>query len=158
MATPKKFSHYRPHARVQERGELVHPVTGEVTRPPSMTKQEFVRESDINNIIKQYSSTGMLNHVSARAAQGVYADLPEPMEFQDALHQVEAANQAFMTLPAKLRDRFGSDPLRFLEFCSDPKNLDEMRTLGIAKPLPMPETPPKADEPEKPLEKPQGAP
>lgn len=130
-----KHSNYRPHKRVQELGDLVNVHTGQVTTPPSMTKQEFVREADINNIIKQYSQSGMLSHVNAKAAQGAYQDLPDSIDFQESLHIIQAAEAAFMTLPAKVRDRFGQDPQQWLAFMEDPNNNDEIRTLGLAKPL-----------------------
>lgn len=133
-------SFYRPHKRVQERGEVIHPYSGEITTPPSMTKQEFVRECDINNILKQYSASGMLNHVNGKAAQGAYQDLPDALDFQESLNQVDAARTAFMSLPSKLRARFDNEPFNFLAFCSDPANLAEMRSLGLATQLP-PEPP-----------------
>lgn len=139
-----KYSFYRPHPRYLELGEITNPITGEVTQPPSMTKQEFVRECDINNIIKSYSVTGMLTHVSAKAAMGAYQDLPDPSDYQESLHVLMAAETSFMTLPAKLRDRFENDPAEFLAFCSNPANLDEMRTLGLANPPPR-EPPPISD-------------
>lgn len=134
--TLKLKSFYRPHKRVQQKGELVNPHTGEVTYPPSMTKQEFKAECDINNIIKAYSTTGMLKHVSANAAMGSYEDLPDSLDFQESLAQVELARQAFMTLPSKLRDRFQQDPVQFLEYMNDPANLGEMAELGLIKPQP----------------------
>lgn len=140
-----KRSFYREHARVQEAGELVNPVTGQVTRPPSMTKQEFVRECDINNVLKQFSATGMLRHVSARAHEGTFVDLPDPEDFQESLHQVEQARQAFASLPSKLRAEFAEEPMRFLQFVSDPANLPRMRELGLAKPEPPPPAPMKVE-------------
>lgn len=142
MATIKKRSHYRPHERIQEDGAIINFHTGQVVYPPSMTKQEFIKECDINNILKQYSVTGMLKHVSANAASGTYSDLPDAFDFQESLHQVEAARTAFMTLPAKLRARFDNEPAQFLAFCADPQNLDELRTLGLANPAPPPTRPP----------------
>lgn len=134
-----KHTFYRPHARVQEKGELINPHTGDITTPPSLTKQEFKREADINNILKQYSKTGMLTHLNVRAREGMYADLPDAVDFQESLHLVRQAETTFMTLPAKLRDRFGNDPAEFLAFCSDPRNLDEMRELGLAIKPPLPD-------------------
>ncbi|UDN67609.1 internal scaffolding protein [robinz microvirus RP_74] len=128
-----KLSFYRPHARVQWDGSVVNHVTGEVTYPPSLTKQEFQRECDINNIIKQYSTTGMLRHVSARASQGMYADLPDGVDFQESLHTVEAGRKAFMSLPSKTRARFSNDPGEFLAFCADAANLEEMKELGLVQ-------------------------
>lgn len=132
----KVMGFHRPHARVQEDGAVFNHVTGELSYPPSMAKQEFAAECDINNILKHFSTTGMLNHVSARAAQGVYQDLPDAVDFQESLHLVRAAETAFMTLPSKLRDRFNNEPAEFLAFCSDPANLPEMRELGLTQPLP----------------------
>lgn len=129
----EKHSNYRPHKRVQEHGELA-----DGTIPPTMTKQEFIAECDINNIIKQYSETGMLNHVNARAQAGAYTDLPDAYDFQESLETVMAAETAFMTLPSKLRERFNNEPAEFLAFCSDEANLPELRKLGLANPEPPP--------------------
>lgn len=148
MAKTKR-TFYRPHARVRYTGELLDPHTGEVTTPPSMTKQSFIAECDINNIIKSFSITGMVNHINQNAAKGAYVDLPDPIDFQEAIHTVEGANAAFMSLPSKIRDRFKSDPLQFLEFISNPANADEARSLGLLNPLPPsppPTTPPTSSE------------
>lgn len=133
--TPKKVALYRPHRRVQEHGEIINPHTGDITIPPSMTKQEFVRECDINNVIKQYKTHGMLTHVNTKAAQGAYQDLPDSVDFQESLHTIMVAENAFMSLPSKVRDRFGQDPAEFLAFLNNPENADEARKLGILKPI-----------------------
>jgi len=148
-----KYSFYRPHERVTERNEMVSPVTGEVTNPPSMTKQEFIAECDINNIIKAYSVTGMLTHVNARAKMGVYEDLPDETDFQMSLEIIRQGETAFMTLPAKIRDRFHNEPAEFLAFLANPENLEEARTLGLANPAPPPPPAPPLPEtvPEKPI-------
>lgn len=137
----KKVAHYRAHRRIQEHGELRNLYTGEITTPPSMTKQEFVRECDINNVIKQYKAHGMVSHINAKAAQGAYQDLPDSVDFQESLHTIMVAEKAFMTLPAKIRDRFGQDPAEFLAFLSNPENAEEARKLGILKPAEAPPPP-----------------
>lgn len=134
MSKPKKLGHYRPHRRIQEHGEIVNLHTGDVTVPLSMTKQEFKGECDINNVIKQYKNHGMVSHINAKASQGAYQDLPDSVDFQESLHTIMVAENAFMTLPAKVRDRFGQDPAEFLAFLADPENADECRKLGILKP------------------------
>lgn len=136
-----KYDLYRPHSRVTFKNELLDLATGEVTYPPSMTKQSFAAECDINNILKQYKTSGMLAHVNAKAAQGQYLDLPAEVDFQTALNTVMRAEDAFASLPSKLRTRFGNDPAEFLVFCADPANAEEMRTLGLANPLPPPPLP-----------------
>lgn len=150
---PASFGFYRPHDRVEERGELVDPATGVVTIPPSMTKQSHRDECDINNILKQFKKTGIVRHISARAAQGAYQDLPDPIDFQDALHMVMQAEQAFEDLPSVVRSRFNNDPAAFLAFTSDPANAAELVELGLATAQaqePGPVTPPAPTPPSSP--------
>lgn len=165
MSKAKKLvGFYRPHDRSATwyTGELLNPKTGEVYSPPSRTKQEFVAECDINNILKQYKLTGQIRHMSAKAAQGSYMDLPDPQDFQTSMNVVIQAEASFATLPAHVRSRFHNDPHEFLGFMSNPENVDEMVKLGLLNrpatpppsPPPPPSTPPKAAEnsPKLPLE------
>jgi phage internal scaffolding protein len=135
-----QWSFYRPHKRVVFDGTITNPITGEITSPPSRAKQEFKDQCDMNNIIKAYRLTGQINHVAANAAQGRYEDLPDEFDLQQSLNVVREADAAFASLPAKLRDRFGNDPGKFLGFLSDPDNLDEARRLGIVNSAPKPDT------------------
>lgn len=135
---------YRPHPRVAFDGSLTNPITGEIYYPPARTKQEFVKQCDINNIIKEFSITGQWSHVSAKAAQGAFVDLPEAYDFQSSMNTVIHAQEAFMALPAKVRDRFHNEPGEFLAFVSDPANADELVKLGIRNPPPRPPAAPPA--------------
>lgn len=137
----KKISLFREHLRIREYGAMVNPHTGEVTTPPSMTKQEFKKECDINNVIKSYSQTGMVSHISAKAQMGAYQDLPDSLDFQDSLHIIKQAETAFMSLPAKTRERFNNEPAQFLAFVNDPKNGDELIKLGLRTPPPVVSSP-----------------
>lgn len=121
---------YGPKKRVQYESER-----------PSMTKQSFVQETNVNFIISKYRKTGMLEHVNNH--QGSYGEY-QTIDFQEAMEAVRAAEGMFSTLPADVRKRFRNDPAAFLEFVDDPQNLDEMRTLGLlpAKPEPPAEPPP----------------
>lgn len=134
-------SFYRPHKRVTFDNEYIDPVTGEVAKMPSMTKQEFKFESDINNVIKQFKPHHMAEMLRANMAAGNYADLPDSIDYQEALHLTAEAERAFMTVPSKVRERFGHDPAVFLAFTQDPKNQEELRVLGLAPPLPSPVPP-----------------
>lgn len=124
---------YQPHDSFGYDGSVVDPITGEVTTPPSRTKQSFLAECDINNIIRQYSQTGVITHISAKASQGVYADLPDTIDFQESMNTVVKAQEAFASLPAAVRARFANEPSLFLEFMADPANLEEARKLGLLK-------------------------
>lgn len=98
---------------------------------PSRTKQSFKDECDVNNIMRKYQQTGLLNHVNR--FRGDYADYTGVQDYQASLNQVLAANEAFSSLPSKLRARFGNDPALFLDFVGDPDNRDEMERLGLLR-------------------------
>lgn len=94
-------------------------------------KQSFKEECDVNTIMSRFKRTGSLEHVAP--SLGAYRDVSEAVGYQEALHIVMAAEQAFMNLPAKIRKRFDNDPREFLEFCEDSENLEELRELGLAE-------------------------
>lgn len=129
---PKKFGFYRPHVAVDADDLVLDAKTGELKKMPSMARQEFRDQCDINNILKQFKKTGIVSHISAQRGQGAYEELPDPMEYQDALNAVMAAQESFATLPSKVRSRFDNDPAAFLAFMGDPKNAEEMYDLGLA--------------------------
>lgn len=142
LDTVEAHSFYRPHKRVQYTGELVNHKTGEVFTPPRRVKQSHVAECDINNIIKSYSQTGQIRHMSQKASMGAYTDLPDNIDFQESMNIVKAGEAAFATLPSQVRDRFGNDPAAFLQFMADPANLEEAVKLGLATRRPEPEPAP----------------
>jgi len=105
---------------------------------PSLTKQSFKDECDINTIVRNFGVTGELPD-NIRPPQ--YGDFTGIFDYQSALNAVIAADDAFMEMDAKIRARFHNDPALFVEFCSNPENLDEMRKMGLAVPASVPETP-----------------
>lgn len=143
---PTYQGHYVPHRRVSEDNSIVNHITGEISHPPSMTKQEFVRQCDINNIIKEFSLTGQISHINAQAAQGRFMDLPDEIDFQSSIHLVQRAQEAFQALPSAIRNRFHGNPAEFLAFCQDPANAAELIELGIREKPPRPTTPTGADQ------------
>lgn len=155
--TISRRSAYIPHKRVYAPTELMNATTGEWFKPATRVKQSFVAECDINNILKQYSQTGQIKHISAKAQMGAYQDLPDEVDFQTSLNIVKAGETAFMTLPAKTRDRFGNDPQNFLEFMADPKNAEEAIKMGLATKRPDPGPAPSSDGAQKPPKEPPQA-
>ena len=100
-----------------------------INEEPSKTDQSFAKQVNINNIMARYIKTGQLTHL--RNQQGVYADMSEIKDLATAVQQVEKAQQGFLALPSNLRNRFENDPIKFIEFIQDPKNLNECYELGI---------------------------
>lgn len=97
----------------------------------SLTQQHQAEEADINTIVRRFGISGVLPQ-SIRLPQ--YGDFDAIIDYQTALDAVIAADKAFMEVPADIRARFDNQPQLFLEFCSDPSNLEELRKLGLAKP------------------------
>lgn len=103
-----------------------------ITQDPNIkerTKQQFKDQCDINNIMKKYLQSGELTHIAR--SQGVYADVSEITDYEQSLNKIAKANEAFMTLPAKVRERFANNPAKFLEFMQDPNNYKEGVELGL---------------------------
>lgn len=95
------------------------------------TQQSQAEETDINNIVRRFKVTGLLPQGVRRPT---YGDFEGVSDFRTAMDAIIAAEKAFMAMPSDVRSRFGNDPALFVEFCSDDKNLDEMRKMGLAVP------------------------
>lgn len=98
----------------------------------SHVQQNLRQETDVNFIMAKYKKTGALSHVMSTAGQ--YGDFSDVPDYKAGLERVMAADTMFMQLPAKIRDRFSNDPANFIEFATNPENLGELRSLGLAPP------------------------
>ena len=105
--------------------------TGLVCPEDSLAVQSERDECDINFIMQKFGRTGQLPVMSSLPLNG---DFTGVFDFQSAMNLIVEAERSFMSLPADLRSRFGNDPAKFVDFCSDESNLDEMRKLGLAIP------------------------
>lgn len=96
---------------------------------PSVTKQEFKDEADINVLYARYKKTGLINQ---RQVKPLEIDFEGVFDFAGALQQVNEAKRAFMSVPAAVRARFGNDPGAFVNYCMDKGNLADLRKWGLA--------------------------
>lgn len=94
----------------------------------SLAKQEFAEEVDINTIIHRFKLDGEL---PSGVRMPTYGDFTGVTDFQSAMEQVAQAREAFERMPARVRERFDNDPAKFVDFCSDEKNLPEAAKLGL---------------------------
>lgn len=78
----------------------------------SLTRQSEAEGADINVIMKRYEKTGVLPLPLREAA---FADVSDYTSFQEVMQAVVRGTESFMALPAKARERFGNDPVRFLD-------------------------------------------
>lgn len=114
---------------------LSHPKRTRVYTPLSeklVTKQSHQAECDIYNILKQYQRTGIITHIAAR--QPSFQDMPDPVDYQEALHHIQRAEAAFDALPASVRDHFRNSPQAFLDAFGDQAQHDKLRELGLLNP------------------------
>ena len=101
---------------------------GTINDEPTLAQQQFKDECDINNIVKNYSQTGVLP-VSQKV--GAFLDVSNVSDYQEALHTVYEAQRAFDALPSNIRSRFENDPNQLLAFIEDDANKDEALKLGL---------------------------
>lgn len=106
---------------------------------PSLTKQEFQLESDINEIIRKFKVTGELPQRQA----GIYADTTQIPDFQTLMDTITQAEDMFMSYPAELRARFNNDPSQMLDWATKPENESAAISLGILQSKNMPVDVPK---------------
>lgn len=99
---------------------------------PSKTSQEFREDADINVLMARYVKTGVLPVHTDR--QPFYVDADALPSFQTMQNVLIEAREAFMALPSRVRERFMNDPARFVEFATDEKNIDELRSMGLLSP------------------------
>lgn len=97
---------------------------------PSMTQQQFADDCDVNNILRKHGHDPVAFQALTRPG-GVYADFSNITDYQAMLDTVMNAQDAFASLPAHLRSRFGNDPNQLLSFIQNPSNYDEGVSLGL---------------------------
>lgn len=101
------------------------------------TEQAHKNRCDIRQIIKKYSKTHIIDHVSKFEAR--YGDM-SGVDFKRAHDTVVNARVLFNDLPSDIRKRFRNDPGELLEFMEDPGNRDEAIELGLINKQWTPET------------------
>lgn len=107
--------------------------------PPSLTRQEFAEECDINTLMERYEKSGVISHVNR--AQPVYMDLTVMPDLREALDIMRDATIAFNSLPARTRFEFDNDPQKFVDYAQNPDNIGKMREWGLAPPAALPDAP-----------------
>jgi len=110
---------------------------------PSLTRQEFAEECDINTIMARYEAGGAVSHVNK--AQPVFLDTTLYPGLQASMDAFREASLSFAALPAQVRREFDNDPQKFVDFAVDPENLDRMREWGLAAPKAAPAAPVKVE-------------
>lgn len=121
-----------------------HPRVTTPVGTESRTKQSFRDESDINNIVAKYQSTGAIAHVNKHEPRYGYAP---SQDFREALELIREGNEMFADLPSSTRKFFDNNVEQMLDWVQDPANADRIAADGslsadLGDPLPGTPRPP----------------
>lgn len=106
---------------------------------PSLTRQEFAAECDINQIMKNYEATGI---IPTNTRTPIYWDADAvPDNLKDAMSALNYANELFMQLGAHVRREFDDDPVKFVDFATNPENTAKLKEWGLTAPETLPPAP-----------------
>lgn len=107
------------------------------TTGPSLTRQEFMEECDINTLMSKYEGHVIGGPGGLSAQEPIYADFTQvPDTLLGYMNFMDEAQRHFMSLPALVRREFDNNAHEFVAFASDPGNLDQLRAWGLAPPKP----------------------
>ena len=104
-----------------------------ITCGDGITEQHHVDDCNINRILDTYMKTGSLPSIDPDAQYGDLSDF----DYQSLQNQIANAHSLFEELPNDVKNRFGNQPHRFLNFVQDENNHNELVKMGLANaPIP----------------------
>lgn len=103
---------------------------------PSLTVQDEKDETDINYIVNRYADgqKGIMTLDLGDSSQYAYlqfGDATLPGDYSTALELVSGVREEFYSLPAKVRAKFGHDPMNFIDRLNDPATLEYLQQEGL---------------------------
>lgn len=122
--------------------------TGTYNDEPSLTKQEFKEETDINVIMERFTRGGAL---PPPVLPEHFMDLAERPTYFDTQQRLAEANRTFYMLPAELRAEFLNDPTRWADAvvkAVDSNDRTGLAALGVEVPPERPQEPVKPTSPD----------
>jgi|SRR5579862_373807 len=126
MFKPIKYRAHNSYDTREASDAAVSPMSGQ-----SLTIASQAEDTDINVIVRRMTSSGIMPRMAAKVPE--YGDYSNATDYRSALHIIMEAEESFSALDAKVRNRFENDPQLFLEFCSNPANIDELAKMGLAR-------------------------
>ena len=103
---------------------------------PSLAVQDEKDETDINYIVNKYADgqKGIMTLDLGDSSQYAYlqfGDATLPGDYSTALELVSGVREEFYSLPAKVRAKFGHDPMNFINQLNNPETLDYLQREGL---------------------------
>jgi phage internal scaffolding protein len=97
---------------------------------PSLTVQSPAEDCDLNVLVKRFGIDVPLPP-PAVFDPAYYGDVTDTPDLRTALDNIRLAQERFLALPARLRERFANSPAQLWDFVNDPENADEAVRLGL---------------------------
>jgi len=114
-------------------------VSIDFSKSKNHTRSEQAPATDINNIVKKYYKTGVIDYVVKNEPQ--FGDFTG-IDFEEIQNKVAQGNQLFESLPAHVRQEFNNNPAEFIEFIQVKDNIEDMRDGEIDGEQKTPQDPP----------------
>lgn len=103
---------------------------------PQLTDQSMAKSTEINNILKMYSSQNI--NPAQPIDPSLFRDNTNIPSIIDAYNIVNKAQEAFYALPADVRKLMDNDPSKLEDFILDPENKDLLIKRGVLTAQPAP--------------------
>jgi len=110
------------------RSAFSEPRSSKIQCDDGITEQHHTESCDVNKILATYMKTGVLPPLDPNAQYGDLSDF----DYQSMQNQIANAHSLFEQLPDNVKQRFGNQPYRFLNFVQDERNYDELVEMGLA--------------------------
>lgn len=112
--------------------------------PKYKTRQQPAEQTDINGIVERARRGITPTWINSRSP--IFADMTDvPKDLLTAYQKIESAEEAFMSLPAKIRTQMDNNPLNLESWLSDPANRSDAEFYGLM--MKKPEATPSPAEP-----------
>lgn len=119
---PKFFTKYNPPQ-----------IPGFSSEMDSKVQEQFADACQTDTIIRKYNMMGVNPFISAGGSE--YLDTTQIPSFVAAQNAQVKVKEYFEGLPSDIRLEFNNDPMQFAEVCSDPRNAEYLREIGVLAPL-----------------------
>lgn len=103
---------------------------------PSLAVQDEKDETDINYIVNKYADgqKGIMTLDLGDSSQYAFlqfGDATLPGDYSTALELVSGVREEFYSLPARVRAKFGHDPMNIINQLNNPETLEYLRREGL---------------------------
>lgn len=121
--TPKPWT--KGETPLHLRRVRVQAPVGETTR----TQQHMGPACNINNIMKKYLKTGVIEHWNQRKPE--FGDFSQAVDLQAAIQLVDSAQEEFLKLSSEVRNVAKNDPVLLLQLLATEQGTEALKAAGM---------------------------